>query len=77
MNIIIFIKNDIFIIFDKNNYEDIFIKIKELNKIKLFFMELIFFYSSSYKNIIKSKKIYENYNIDDCFEIDGLKFLNI
>ena len=77
MNLIIFIKNNIFIILDKNNYEEMFIKIKELNKIKLYFMELIFFYSVSYKNIIEKSKIYKDYNIDDCFEIDGLKFLTI
>ena len=77
MNLIIFIKNNIFIILDKNNYEQLFIKITELNKIKLYFMELIFFYSSSYKNIIEKTKIYTDYNIDDCFEIDGLKFLSI
>ena len=54
-----------------------FIKITELNKIKLYFMELIFYYSSSYKNIIEQSKIYTDYNINDCFEIDGLKFLTI
>jgi hypothetical protein len=76
-NIIIFIKNNKFIILDNNKYENIFLKIKELNKIKLFFMELIFLYSSSYKNIIKKNKIYDEYDINNCFEIDGLKFLII
>ena len=57
---------------DNNKYEDLLLKIKELNKIKLYFMELIFRYSDNYKKIIKDVPIYNNYNINECFNIDGL-----
>ena len=74
MNIIIFIKKDKFIIVDNNDYLNFIYKIKELNRIKLYFMELVFIKSSLYKEIIDKNKIYINYEINDCFEIDGLKF---
>ena len=76
-NIIIFIMNDKYIIVDNNNYENFIYKIKILNKIKLYFMELIFTNHSSYKKIIKQNKHYTDYNINNCYEIDGLKFLFI
>jgi hypothetical protein len=74
MNISIFIKKDKFIIVDNNEYTNFIYKIKELNRIKLYFMILVFVKSSSYKTIIDKNKIYINYEITDFFEIDGLKF---
>ena len=71
-NMVIFIKNEKYVILDNNKYEDLLLKIKELNKIKLYFMELIFRYSDNYKKIIKDVPIYNNYNINECFNIDGL-----
>ena len=72
-NMIIFIKDEKYVILDNNKYENMLVKIAELNKIKLYFMELIFVYSDFYKKIIKETPIYKHYDINKCFNIDGLR----
>ena len=66
---------DKIIIIDNNKHS--ISKIKNINKNKIFFIEIIFASSSQYKDIVKDKKINitKIYDIDKYWEYEGIKFI--